>query len=460
MGELQTEPFQFTFNGFLKVAFQGSRITSDAGLILVRELDERLGLEPIIAEHLRDSRHGLNTQFRLPDLLRQSIYSRLAGYEDLNDAVRLSTDPTFRLIGSPKRWDRSAALTSTLHWFETELLTRDDNLVGLMAVNRDLIGQAETCDRSGRTVLDMDSSESPVHGQQEGSAYNGHFETVCYHPLFLFTDHGDCVAAKLRPGNVSSADDWEELLVPEIDRQQAEGQRVAFRADAAFARPAIYEALEARGVQYAIRVPANKNLELAIEDLLFRSPGRPSHQPLVRYKECPVSGGELDHAETDRGESRAPRRRAVPARRLHRDESPALQSRRRAVLQQAGYGRAMDQGRQAGGALDTIVLSPIPGERGPVAVERARVQPRQPVAAAGTAHAHRALVVDQPAAAPRQDGRPVSETRTLLLAVPGGESPDSTPVRGDAPADLGAPGPGRLTRGACKDAGLARRGHK
>ena len=67
MGELQTAPFQFTFNGFLKVAFQGSRITSDAGLILVRELDERLGLAGLIAAHLRDSRHGLNTQFRLPD---------------------------------------------------------------------------------------------------------------------------------------------------------------------------------------------------------------------------------------------------------------------------------------------------------------------------------------------------------------------------------------------------------
>ena len=135
-----TEPFQFTFNGFLKVAFQGSRVTSDAGLVLVRELDERLGLEAIIAAHLSDSRHGLNTQFRLPDLLRQSIYSRLAGYEDLNDAARLSTVPTFRLIGSPKRWDRSAALTSTLHWFETEVLTREENLVGLMAVNRDVIG--------------------------------------------------------------------------------------------------------------------------------------------------------------------------------------------------------------------------------------------------------------------------------------------------------------------------------
>jgi hypothetical protein len=69
-------------------------------LILVRELDERLGLEAIIGKHLNDSRHGLNTQFPLRGLLRQSIYSRLAGYEDLNDAARLSTDPTFRLIGS------------------------------------------------------------------------------------------------------------------------------------------------------------------------------------------------------------------------------------------------------------------------------------------------------------------------------------------------------------------------
>ena len=128
MGELHHEPFQVAFNGFLKVAFQWSRITSDAGLILVRELDERLGLATLISEHLSDSRQGLNTQFSLADLLRQSVYSRLAGYEDLNDAVRVSADPTFRLIGSPQRWDRGGALTSTLHWFETELLTQEDNL--------------------------------------------------------------------------------------------------------------------------------------------------------------------------------------------------------------------------------------------------------------------------------------------------------------------------------------------
>jgi Transposase DDE domain group 1 len=130
----------------------------------------------------------------------------------------------------------------------------------------------------------MDSSESPVHGEQEGSGYNGHFESVCYHPLFLFNSHGDCLAAKLRPGNVHSAEDWDELLLPEIERQQAEGKQVAFRADAAFAKPEIYEALEERGVKYAIRIPANENLERDIAELLKRPLGRPSHKPVVWYK--------------------------------------------------------------------------------------------------------------------------------------------------------------------------------
>ena len=261
MGEKENKPFQLSFNGLLKVDFQGSRVTSDGGLILIRELDQRLGLGKLIEEHLSDSRQGTNKQFTLADLLRQSVYSRLAGYEDLNDAERVSIDPTFRLIGSQKIWDRGAALTSTLHGFETEMLASEENLLGLMALNRELVGQAEAFDDSERVVLDMDSTESPVHGQQEGSAYNGHFESICYHPLLLFNQHADCLAAKLRPGNVSSAEDWDELLVPEIERQQGEGKRLTFRADAAFAKPEIYEALEDRGVDYAIRIPANKKLE-------------------------------------------------------------------------------------------------------------------------------------------------------------------------------------------------------
>jgi hypothetical protein len=113
MGEKQNGPFQLSFNA-VKVDFQGSRVTSDGGLIVVRELDERLGLGDRIVQHLTDSRRGKNTQLPLADLLRQSVYSRVAGYEDVNDAERLSQDPTFRLIGSEKIWDRGAALTSRL----------------------------------------------------------------------------------------------------------------------------------------------------------------------------------------------------------------------------------------------------------------------------------------------------------------------------------------------------------
>ena len=284
MGEKQNEPFQLSFNASLKVDFQGSRVTSDGGLIVIRELDERLGLGYLIAEHLSDARRGKNTQLPLADLFRQSVYSRMAGYEDVNDAERLSQDPAFRLIGSEKVWDRGVALTSRLQTFETEMLAAEENFAGLVGINRDLIAKAEALDSPQRVVLDMDSTEIPVYGQQENSAYNGHFESTCYHPLLLFNREGDCLAAKLRPGNVHSADDWEELLLPEIERQQKLGKEVVFRADAAFAKPEIYEALEERGVRYAIRIPSNESLERDIAELVARRVGRPSHKPVVLYK--------------------------------------------------------------------------------------------------------------------------------------------------------------------------------
>jgi Transposase DDE domain group 1 len=284
VGETQNQAFCFSFCSSLKADFQGSQVTSDAGLLLVRELDERLGLGQLIRENLTDARRGKNTQLPLSDLLRQSVYSRLAGYEDLNDAERLSQDPTFRLIGSEKIWERGAALPSRLHWFETEVLTQSANLCGLATMNRELIARVEGQEWSWRAVLDMDSTEIPVYGRQEQSAYNKHYESTCYHPLLLFNSEGDCVAAKLRPGNVHSADGWEQLLLPEIERQQKLGKEVWFRADAAFAKPEIYEALEEREVKYAIRIPSNDCLMRDIEELLTRPVGRPAHKPVVWYK--------------------------------------------------------------------------------------------------------------------------------------------------------------------------------
>ncbi len=110
---------------------------------------------------------------------------------------------------------------------------------------------------------------------------------TCYHPLLLFNREGDCLAAKLRPGNVHSAEHWDDVLLPEIERQQKQGKNVVVRADAAFAKPEIYEALEERGVRYAIRIPSNDSLEREVAELLRRPVGRPSHTPVVRYKSFP-----------------------------------------------------------------------------------------------------------------------------------------------------------------------------
>ena len=92
---------------------------------------------------------------------------------------------------------------------------------------------------SRRIILDLDSSASPVHGQQEASAYNGHFGCTCYHPLFCFNQFGDCEGALLRPGNVHSADGWKELLEPIVTCYEKKTVRKYFRGDAAFAKPEI-----------------------------------------------------------------------------------------------------------------------------------------------------------------------------------------------------------------------------
>jgi hypothetical protein len=207
-------------------------------------LDDRLGLSALIERHLSDPRTGYNRQFPLADLFRQSIYSSFAGYGDTNDGERLAEDPTFRMLASRERREASVALTSTLHWFETEVLAEERNYQGLARLNTALIQHAVTRSATQRVTLDIDSPESPVHGAQEQSADNGHFESFCYHRLFIFNPGGDCVAARLRPGNAHSADGWDEVLLPVIDRYRVQGQTVVVRADAAFALPTLYEALE------------------------------------------------------------------------------------------------------------------------------------------------------------------------------------------------------------------------
>jgi hypothetical protein len=109
-------------------------------------------------------------------------------------------------------------------------------------------------------VLDMDSSVSPTHGEQESSVWNGHYECTCYHPLFVFNQFGDLERCALRPANVHSADEWDAVLKLVVARYQGKVSRIYFRADAAFAMPGVYEFLETERIKYAIRLPANQIL--------------------------------------------------------------------------------------------------------------------------------------------------------------------------------------------------------
>jgi hypothetical protein len=241
-----------------------------------------LGLFQSVSTVLNDKRTGRNIQHDMTNLMRQSVYTRLAGYEDVNDAHRLSIDPIMRAVtGKKKR--KNAASINTIGRFETQILPLKKNLEGLSEINGRWVTKAMEKTPHHRIILDMDSSESPVYGEQEGSAYNGHFRCNCYHPLFCFNQYGDCEGAMLRPGNVHSADRWKELLEPIVKRYENNKRRKYFRGDAAFAKPEIYEYLEEKGFLYAIRLRANDLLYDEIKHLLTRPVGRPSRKPVVRF---------------------------------------------------------------------------------------------------------------------------------------------------------------------------------
>jgi Transposase DDE domain group 1 len=196
-GEAKEPPLRATFDRRIKLEFHGARITSDGGLLAYRELDDALGLTATAAEVLSDRRRGKNTQHQLVGLLRQSVFSRLAGYEDVNDAERLARDPAMRAIVGREMIDRAAASSSQMGRFETAWLATDANLDVLTDLSGAWIDWVHERRPPDGIILDMDSSESPTHGDQEGSAYNGHFGCTCYHPLFVFNQFGDLERCRL-----------------------------------------------------------------------------------------------------------------------------------------------------------------------------------------------------------------------------------------------------------------------
>ena len=270
------------------------RLATDAGKPAPRGRGRLLGSPFAFAQHGQSG------------LWVSELFSNVARHAD-----RLCVDPVMRQVVGGRATEKQAASTSQMAHFETAVLTRPDNLKALMDLSGKWIEQVQQRRPTDRIILDLDSSVSETHGQQEGSAYNGYFECTCYHPLFCFNQDGDLERALLRNGNVSSADDWRSVLETVVARYRHRplGFKRFFRGDAGFAKPEVYGFLEIEGYHYAIRLPANDVLHREIQHLMTRPVGRPPVKPIVLYHDFPYRAATWDKA-----------RRVVAKVEWHKDE--------------------------------------------------------------------------------------------------------------------------------------------
>jgi hypothetical protein len=272
-GESQKEAIRPDFNRSIMIDFQGAAISSDVGFLLMREIDERFKIIDPMKDCLEDLRSPSHTKHAIVQMVRQRVYQMAAGYEDCNDADFLRIDPALRLaLGKDQRFGASQSMLSRL---ENDVL---GNAMGLEALDGALTRATDALlkrKNKKRLIIDLDSTEDPAHGKQEGVAFNGHFAKNCFHPLFAFTSDGDCLGAKLRPGNVHSADGALEFIKPIVQRYRDWFKLFWFRGDAAFAKPETYEYCEEHRITYFVRLPSNAILMELLEPHLSRPVGRP-----------------------------------------------------------------------------------------------------------------------------------------------------------------------------------------
>ena len=384
---------------------------------------------------LADARTGRNGRHALVGLLRQSVFGRLAGYEDVNDALRLRHDPAMRWIVGGKAASGAAASPSQMGRFETRWLTAEKNLSALTDLSGRWIDRVHGRRPPRGIVLDMDSSVSPTHGEQEMSVWNGHYACTCYHPLFVFNQFGDLERCALRPGNVHSADGWQDVLDPVVARYRGKVSRIYFRADAAFAMPGVYEYLEDKRIKYAIRLPANRVLQERIGHLLKRPVGRPPNHVRRSHASFSYQAGSWTKP-----------RRVIAKVEWHPGElvprvgfivtnlTPPGRAGRR-LLQPARHGGAMDKRGQGRDQVDAAVVPVVRRQCRPSPASRARLQSRQLPAHAGDARADQGLVADQPEGEADQDRREGGDPRPLCRLPDGRGRRAEDAVRRDPAAD-------------------------
>jgi hypothetical protein len=272
-GESRKELIRPDFNRAIMIDFHGAKLTSDVGFLLMREIDDRFKIIAPMGDCLEDPRSSTHSKHSLVQMIRQRIYQIGAGYEDCNDADFLRKDPALRLaLGKDHQAGAGQSMLSRL---ENDILGNEAGLQALEAALTRTTDKLLKRKNKKRLIIDLDSTEDPAHGEQEGVAYNGHFAKNCFHPLFCFTSEGDCLGGILRPGNVHSAAGALAFIRPIVERYRTWFILFWFRGDAAFAKPEIYEYCEEQRLTYFIRLPGNENLDRLVAPHLSRPVGRP-----------------------------------------------------------------------------------------------------------------------------------------------------------------------------------------
>lgn len=250
--------FGFSFQSKVRVDFAGGTITSDGGLLLLRELDERLGLTQQLTTAVRDPRDRRYITHDLLTVLRQRVYQIAAGYEDANDATTLRHDPTLQVVAHRPGVELASQptlsrLENEIEWGSIARLTRLG--VEWFAAH----GPA-----AGEVILDVDSTDDPTHGAQQLSFFNGHYDEHMYHPLLVFEgSSGLLLGSRLRAGNEGGATRLLPLLRSIVGRLRVgrPGRRLALRADGGFCNPEVLAYAEQAQLRYAIGLPTNSVLQ-------------------------------------------------------------------------------------------------------------------------------------------------------------------------------------------------------
>lgn len=286
MGEHGTR-VRFDFNGSIRVAARGEQLSGNAGAVLLRAVDDAVGVTKQLARELEDPRDPDLLQYPLSELLRTRLQLIALGYRDQGDADLLRRDPVLRLAVSD-----SAGLSSLAEGALASQPTMSrlvDTLASpknLAKLDRGLLDGAIRCGGQGRglargrATIDVDSFPIEAHGHQPGSAWSGHYYMRCFHPLIAMLDTGHWLGVELRPGNTHTSRGVTAFLDPILAAMKdATGEMPRVRGDSGFVNPATLDDLEARGVDYVFRVNNNKALDRLAEPLLVRPPGRRPTEP-------------------------------------------------------------------------------------------------------------------------------------------------------------------------------------